>query len=460
MVLTLVWVLVLRWGLNTGDNTSSSNKASSNPSLKSLPSLEELYGPQWDGMWPAGLAAGPSQLLVLSYYQTKASLLARLLMLMGVFAGEAAQLRIDAHNQLRWWELHQLTTLNDLMLSAHAAPGLPPHLARGFHVSALTADERDYYTDRLAGIVKYLGQHKPWLIKDPRLSWLAPLWMEQLEAPLCVLLVDMQPQALAQHLAQQQQERQLHSQQAQLEGRGGEGGSSSSSDGELVVSSATHLERWTNATLSSLKACFGVPTLIIPNSVLQWPLLLPFVKLLQQHLRAAGVQGTRMPPPELMHEQFIAHMQQGANFTSHCTGDQAAADGSTVDSDSLLARPCYWLPPKPQSGSGAVQGGRPSGPDTSLLPLPTQALLSALHDHLSQNLPQPAESTLQYSRAAGDVYTAYASRVKQLVAQRGVGLRQSEHAGIGTLIVEALKHVQEAKVSAASRTQRQRERLL
>lgn len=144
------------------------------------------------------------------------------------------------------------------MLSAHAAPGLPPHLARGFHVSALTADERDYYTDRLAGIVKYLGQHKPWLMKDPRLSWLAPLWLEQLEAPLCVLLVDMQPQTLAQHLAQQQQERQLHSQQVQLQGSGEGGGSSSSgsSDEELVVSPATHLERWTNATLSSLKVCW------------------------------------------------------------------------------------------------------------------------------------------------------------------------------------------------------------
>lgn len=96
--LTLVWVLVLRWGLHTGGtgDNSLSSQASSNPSqqLKSLPSLEELYGPQWEGLWPAGPAAGPSQLLLLSYYQTKASLLARLLMLMGVFAGEAAQLRI------------------------------------------------------------------------------------------------------------------------------------------------------------------------------------------------------------------------------------------------------------------------------------------------------------------------------------------------------------------------------
>lgn len=130
------------------------------------------------------------------------------------------------------------------MLQQHSSPGLPHHLARGFHISALTKDETDYYQDRLSGIVRYLSKYKPWLMKDPRLSWLAPLWLEQLESPLCVLVVDMQPQHLAQHLAEQQQQRQMQ----QLSG-----------NGELEVSAATHLERWTNATLSSLKvgACRG-----------------------------------------------------------------------------------------------------------------------------------------------------------------------------------------------------------
>lgn len=41
-------------------------------------------------------------------------------------------------------------------------------------------------------------------------------------------------------------------------------------------------------TCCSLQACFGVPTLILPNSVLQPPLLQPFLEVLQQHLKAAG----------------------------------------------------------------------------------------------------------------------------------------------------------------------------
>lgn len=61
--------------------------------LRSPPTLDELYGPQ-DGRWPSSAASGPSQLLVLSYYSSKASLAARLLMLLGVYAGEPSQLRI------------------------------------------------------------------------------------------------------------------------------------------------------------------------------------------------------------------------------------------------------------------------------------------------------------------------------------------------------------------------------
>jgi len=130
------------------------------------------------------------------------------------------------------------------MMQQHASAGLPPRLGRGFHVGKLSASDLEYYSDRLQGIVSYLGRHRPWLLKDPRLSWLAPLWLERLEAPVCVLVVDMQPERLAQHLATQQQQQQ---QQQQLP--------DGSAVQEVEVSPATHLERWTNATLSSLKVC-------------------------------------------------------------------------------------------------------------------------------------------------------------------------------------------------------------
>jgi hypothetical protein len=54
------------------------------------PSLEELYG----SLNSSSSSSGPHQILLLSYFSSGASLLARLLMLMGVFAGDGEQLRI------------------------------------------------------------------------------------------------------------------------------------------------------------------------------------------------------------------------------------------------------------------------------------------------------------------------------------------------------------------------------
>ncbi|KAF6262107.1 hypothetical protein COO60DRAFT_690847 [Scenedesmus sp. NREL 46B-D3] len=232
------------------------------------PSVEQLYG-SLNSSSSSSSSSGPHQILVLSYFNSGASLLARLLMLMGVFAGDGEQLKIDAGNMLRWWELKQVTTLNDLMLSKHATPGLPARLGRGFALAALSADDAAYYRDRVGGVVRYLGHRRPWLLKDPRLVWLAPLWLERLEAPLCVIVTHMQPALLAQQLAGWRV-----------------------AEGELEVSPATHLERWTNATLSALQACFAVPTLVVPSSVLEPPLLQPFLEVLQQHLVLAGEGAT------------------------------------------------------------------------------------------------------------------------------------------------------------------------
>jgi hypothetical protein len=105
--------------------------------------------------------------------------------------------------------------------------------------------------------------------------------------------------------------------------------------------------------------------------------------------------------------------------------------------------------------AGAQQGGA-SGPDATLLPLPTQALLSALHDHLTAHLTHPSPDPITYSRTAGQVYSAYASGVKQLVSKSGGSHpHNADHHGIGALIVEALKHV-ESTVAAATASARQR----
>jgi hypothetical protein len=64
------------------------------------PSLEELYGSLNSSS--SSSSSGPHQILLLSYFNSGASLLARLLMLMGVFAGDGEQLKIGAWCDERW----------------------------------------------------------------------------------------------------------------------------------------------------------------------------------------------------------------------------------------------------------------------------------------------------------------------------------------------------------------------
>jgi hypothetical protein len=62
------------------------------------------------------------------------------------------------------------------MLSQHTAPGLPPRLGRGFKLSSPGPDDAHYYRDRVAGVTRYLGHHKPWLVKVRRQQQQQQLW--------------------------------------------------------------------------------------------------------------------------------------------------------------------------------------------------------------------------------------------------------------------------------------------
>lgn len=184
-----------------------------------------------------------------------------------------------------------------------------------------------------------------------------------------------------------------------------------------------------------LQACFAVPTIIVPSSVLRPPLLQPFLAVLQQHLQLAGVQGTRLPSDELLQQQFVTHLHAARAPSSFC----GSAGSNASAGSALLTEACIWLPPKPQPGSaGAVGGSSAAAADASLLPLPTRALLEVLHDWLATHLARPGPR-LQYSRVAGQLHTAYARRVKDLLAQGAAVHHPSHSHHFGTLVLEALE---------------------
>lgn len=144
-----------------------------------------------------------------------------------------------------------------------------------------------------------------------------------------------------------------------------------------------------------LQSCLAVPTLIVPNTVLQPPLLQPFLAALLQHLQAAGVPNIHLPSQAALQQHYIKHLYQ--DLTDNTAGSscqhaatQAAADhNASVDGAALLQQSCNWLP----AAAAAAESGQITEGAHSSLPLPIRALLAALVDHLKQHLAQPKVRT-------------------------------------------------------------------
>lgn len=194
-----------------------------------------------------------------------------------------------------------------------------------------------------------------------------------------------------------------------------------------------------------------MPTLVVPSSVLQPPLVRPLLELLQQHLRLVGVGGTRLPPPQLLQQQFLDHLHRasdagGRGFCGGNGSDAAAAGGADAHAHVLREAPCAWLPPKPRAGhAGALERGADAGADAGQLPLPTRALLEVLHEHVAASFAAPHPDT-QYSRVAGQLWAAYTARVAALVAAGSHPQAQPRHAdahlSIRDLVLDALRHAE------------------
>jgi hypothetical protein len=120
----------------------------------------------------------------------------------------------------------------------------------------------------------------------------------------------------------------------------------------------------------------------------------------------AGVQGTRLPPQQLLQQQYISHLSSTGHHStalnSGClpvaadpkiTTAAAAPEGPStpVDGAALLRDDCNWLPQmtQQQEETGSLQ-----------LPLPTRALLDALRQHLQETLAHPGKvSTAEHNNS-------------------------------------------------------------
>jgi hypothetical protein len=142
--------------------------------------------------------SAPRQIAVIGMHRSGTSLVARLLNSMGCYAGEEHQLLApDVFNPTGYWEHHDVWALDEEILAARDASWLDPERA---DPAGLSDETRRALVKRARTVVGALDEHGTWMVKDPRLAILFPIWREALDRPICVL-VWREPAAVARSLA-------------------------------------------------------------------------------------------------------------------------------------------------------------------------------------------------------------------------------------------------------------------
>ena len=113
-------------------------------------------------------------------------MIARLLNMMGVyFAPEGVSTGASAENPKGFWERQDVRALNDTLL--HSA-GADWHRVSTFSLDKIPEAARAEFKKKASEIILSMDAHRPWFLKEPRFCLLAPLWLELLEFPLCLIV--------------------------------------------------------------------------------------------------------------------------------------------------------------------------------------------------------------------------------------------------------------------------------
>jgi len=164
-----------------------------------------------------GERAHREEVFVLGMHHSGTSVITRLLVEMGISAGPKKGLLIKKDNPLKFWELRAAVKLNSRILRERVAQrgkssfgndggkaNSRGHswLGHGFALSGNMkkkfnpkVDITKFYERESREILSIYGTMRrnvpksPWVIKDPRLSLTAPLWLSLSKSPLCIILL-------------------------------------------------------------------------------------------------------------------------------------------------------------------------------------------------------------------------------------------------------------------------------
>ncbi|MEP6822793.1 MAG: glycosyltransferase, partial [Chthoniobacterales bacterium] len=126
------------------------------------------------------------QILVLGMHRSGTSMVARLLNMMGAyFAPEGVEMPAHRANPKGFWERNDVYELCKKIL---AAAGCDWQRVANFDIDKLSPVVLAEFNRDAGRIILAMDAHRPWFLKEPRLCLLAPLWLQLLEFPVCVLV--------------------------------------------------------------------------------------------------------------------------------------------------------------------------------------------------------------------------------------------------------------------------------
>lgn len=202
------------------------------------------------------------QLIVLGMHRSGTSVLARLLNLMGAYFGpEGVSTGANQENPKGFWERRDVRALNDSVLHAVSCDW---NRVLQFDASALPQAIVDDFDKRASKLILEMDAHRPWLLKEPRLCLLMPLWRKWLEAPVCISIYR-NPVEVA----------------SSLHRRNG-------------IPIETGMVLWERYVRSALKGSAGLPEVVVSHrDLMRRPI--EAVETLFRQLAEQGVAGLRMP---------------------------------------------------------------------------------------------------------------------------------------------------------------------
>ena len=129
---------------------------------------------------------GSKAVMVLGSGRSGTSTVTRMLHVLGFDLGpESCMMRPTPANPKGYFELVPVVRFHNELLAALGGGAFdPPDLPKGWARDSRLQGLRD----RLRGLVKALfGPREDWVVKDPRLSFLLPLWMETFQGLSCIV---------------------------------------------------------------------------------------------------------------------------------------------------------------------------------------------------------------------------------------------------------------------------------